>query len=94
MVPDESQHAGGAFLLAWVNSVFAGDEYARAATRRALVEVRPMRPPRQPPRTRPRLPLRSTACCLAPPPLQLAVFYALILVGFLALYCTWRSNTK
>lgn len=26
--------------------------------------------------------------------LQLAVFYVLIAVGFLALYLTWRSNAK
>lgn len=26
--------------------------------------------------------------------LQLAVFYVFIGIGFLALYCTWRSNAK
>lgn len=100
VIPEDAQkRSGSSFLLQWLASFFSGDDYARAATRRVLIEVRGSPPG----------PYScggwaaagackvapcafTTPCC--PPAFQLAVFYVLILVGFLALYLTWRSNAK
>ena len=42
MLPDEAEpnSSGRPFLLRWFGSIFAEDEYTRAATRRVLMEVR------------------------------------------------------
>lgn len=40
VLPDDSERpAGASFILQWFGSIFAEDEYARAATRRVLMEV-------------------------------------------------------
>jgi hypothetical protein len=39
VLPDDVQPVQTTFLLSWFESWFAGDDYARAATRRALLEL-------------------------------------------------------
>lgn len=42
VLPDDGERQaapGASFILQWFQSIFAGDEYARSATRRVLTEV-------------------------------------------------------
>lgn len=42
VLPDDGQRQaapGASFILQWFEGIFAGDDYARSATRRVLMEV-------------------------------------------------------
>lgn len=90
----EGDGAAEQTFFSWLNSDYFGDDGTRLATRRVLREVNKL--------------IFCTPHFAAlhfyfkqlnPPPvflpkLQLAIFYVLIIIGFAALWITWKSNAR